>query len=342
MIYLISFIIAISLLVIIHEGGHFVVAKAVGMKVNEFSVGMGPKLIGFKKGETEYNLRAVPIGGFIRPEGEDEESSDPRAFNNRPLWARAAVVAAGPISNFILAYLIIILLITFSGIQYITIGEIIPNTPAASSNLQKGDVIKKVNGQNIYIFEELIDLVNSTNGGDLNLLVLRNKEPINISIPVKYSETDKRYIIGIRPGSSDPVSFSPGVNFKESLYYSASLSKQLEYGVKKLLTFNITKDDVAGPVGIVVISGEAAKAGLYTYTILIALLSLSLGIFNLFPIPALDGGRLLFFLIEAIRRKKIEPQREAMVHFIGFVFLMGLIVLVTFNDIKRYAGIWFQ
>ena len=335
--YAISFIFAISVLVLIHEGGHFIVAKLVGIKVNEFSIGMGPKLYGFQKGETAYNLRWIPIGGFIKPEGEDEESEHPRAFGNKPLWARAAVVAAGPISNFILAYVIIVLLISFWGVNYITIGDVMPNSPAASVGLQKGDVIKKVDNKNIYIFEELIDMINRANGKDINLTILRNKQETVINVPLKYNEENKRYIIGIGAGMSTPISFSISKNFTESLYYSSSLTTQIQYGLKRMFTGQITKDDVSGPVGIVMISGAAASAGAYPYVTLIALLSLSLGIFNLFPIPALDGGRLIFFLIEGIRRKRIEPEKEAMVHFVGFALLMVLIIFVTFNDVKRWV-----
>lgn len=340
MIYLVSSVIAFSILILIHEGGHFIVAKYVGMKVNEFALGMGPKIFGVQKGETLYTLRAIPIGGFIRPEGEDEESNDPRAFGNKPLWARAAVVAAGPIANFILAFVIIISLLTVAGLPVITVGEVTEGMPAASAGLKSGDVITKINGTNIFIFEELVDVVNNSKGSNIIMNVIREGKEVTLAIPPTYSDSLKRYVIGIKPMPKLTIyKSSYSENFKGSLVYSTSLSKQIVYGLKRLFTGQATKDEIAGPVRIVSITGEVAKLGIFSFIHFVALLSLSLGIFNLFPIPALDGGRLLFMGIEAVRGKPVDQQKEATVHFIGFVLLITLMLLVTYNDIKLLLGI---
>lgn len=335
MAYLIGSIIAFSVVILIHEGGHFLAAKAVDMKVNEFALGMGPKLFGVQKGETLYTLRAFPIGGYIKPEGEDTKSDHPRAFGNKPLWARAAVVSAGPISNFVLAFVLIVGLITFAGVPLITIDEVLPDTPAARAGIKPGDVVKSIDGKNIYLFEELVDIVDKTKGTTLNLKIIRNGKELSMVMPTMYSEELKRNIIGIRPVPKMTFyNYSYLENFKHSFLYSFSLFKQIEYWFKRLFAGQVSKDEIGGPVKIISISGTVAKLGIPTFIHFIALLSLSLGIFNLFPIPALDGGRLVFFAVEGIRGRPIDPKKEAAAHLVGFLLLIVLLIVVTYNDIK--------
>lgn len=421
MFYLIGSIIAFSVLILIHEGGHFIVAKSVGMKVNEFALGMGPKIYSFQKGETLYSLRAFPIGGFVKPEGEDDKSDHPRAFGNKPLWARAAVVSAGPISNFLLAFLIIIVLLTFAGVPYIYVGDIPAGTqsyglqkgdmitkvdnksifiadeingivkennsqtvdltilrdkqetilrvptvysnlinqnvlgvhtitiwdvskgmPSERAGILKGDVLTKIDGTDIFIYDELVKAVDNAKGKNILVSVVRNGVAQDLSVQTSFSEELGRYIIGIIPDQMYGLNVeNRGIvkNFTESFGYSTSLTKQIGYGLKKLFTGKVSKNEIAGPVGIIQLSGKVLEAGIYEFINFVALLSLSLGIFNLFPIPALDGGRLVFMAIEGIRGKPVEQQKEAMVHFVGFMALILLMIVVTFNDIKRVFGL---
>lgn len=329
-------ILVFSALILIHEFGHFIVAKAVGIKVNEFSLGMGPRITGIKRGETEYNLRAIPIGGFIRPEGEDTESEDPRAFGNKPLWARFAVVAAGPIFNFILAFIIIVALFTYLGRPAIIVGNLTAGMPAASSGLQVGDVITKINNKNVFLPTELVNAVSSSKGVNISMTVIRNNKEFTYSIPTKYSPTEKRYMIGVLPvpEAAGFVKTSYLENLKLSPSYLGSIMNEMVRELKALFTGKVSKDEVGGPVKIVEIISQVANTGALNVLNLLALLSLNLGIVNLFPIPALDGGRLLFFIIEGVRGKPIEQKKEAIAHMIGFVFLISLIILITINDIR--------
>lgn len=334
----IEVILVFSALILIHEFGHFIVAKSVGMKVNEFSLGMGPKLAGVKKGETEYNLRAIPIGGFIRPEGEDTESEDPRAFGNKPLWARASVVAAGPISNFILAFIIIIALFTYLGRPAIIVGSLTPGMPAESSGLQVGDIITKINNKNVFFPPELVNQVSSSNGANIFITVIRSNKPLTFSIPTKYVTSEKRYMIGVLPvpEAAGFVQSTYWENLQLSPSYLIAIMNEIGRELKGLFTGQVSKDDVGGPVKIIEITSQVAKTGVLNLLNLLALLSLNLGIVNLFPIPALDGGRLIFFAIEGVRGKPIEQRKEAIAHMVGFVFLISLIILITINDIRPW------
>lgn len=334
----IEVILVFSALILIHEFGHFIVAKAVGIKVHEFSLGMGPRITGIKRGETEYNLRAIPIGGFIRPEGEDAESEDPRAFGNKPLWARAAVVAAGPISNFILAFIIIIALFTYLGRPAIIVGNLTAGMPAASSGLQVGDVITKINDKNVFFPPELIKQISSSKDAKISMTVIRNNKELRFNIPKVYSQTEKRFMVGVLPvqEAAGFVQSNYWENLKLSPIYLAAIVDEIGRGLKGLFTGQVSKDEVGGPVKIIQITSEVAKTGIFNLLNLLALLSLNLGIVNLFPIPALDGGRLIFFAIEGIRGKPIEQKKEAVAHMVGFVFLISLIILITINDIKPW------
>lgn len=418
LLYIGSVCLSFGLIVLIHEGGHFLAAKAVGIRVNEFALGMGPKIFGIRKGETLYTLRALPIGGYIKPEGEDEESNDPRGFNNVSLWKRTAVVAAGPLANLILAFGIIIALIFFAGVPSIVIdtpltfsatntvlvkngdvvkmvnnkkiflmdefyenvsnvsgdsvnftlmrnnneinvtvpsiksqlidkkvvslntvlvGDITEGSPASKSQLKTGDIVTKLNGYDIYVPEEVLAVVSKSDGSPMEVKFNRAGKEITTTIIPTYSNEYGRYIIGISflPFfEGDFYKYSYSENFENSMLYSGELFNQLGSWVKRLFAGKVTKDEVGGPVKIISITVEVTKQGLYPFIHFIALLSLSLGIFNLFPIPALDGGRLVFFGIEAIRRKPVNQKIEGMIHFFGFILLILFLIFVTFNDVR--------
>lgn len=416
-------LIVFSVLVLIHEFGHFLLAKKNGIGVTEFSLGMGPRIASFVKGETRYSWKLIPFGGSCMMVGEDEESDRQDAFDKKSVWARISVVAAGPIFNFLLALVLSIVYIGLEGYDQAQVTNVNSGYAAEEAGLQEGDVITEYNGKNIVLYRDLwlYQYVNPASKKPVFIKYERNgKEYSTTLMPSKYysmgisyygdekpcevttSEGTAVYEAGIRSGdiivavngnkittgkelsdymSENPMDgsemkvtvqrdgketdyvitpkkagyttgFSYGTRVKTSalgvLRYSFS---ELRYdmestftGFKMLFTGKASKDDVSGPVGIVKIVGDSYEEtkdyGAYYVFLQIAyltiLFSVNLGVLNLLPFPALDGGRLVFLFIEAIRGKRVPKEKEAIVHFAGMVVLMLLMVLILFNDISKF------
>ena len=343
-----------SLLVVIHEFGHFIVAKKSGVWVQEFSVGMGPMLVSKKIGETLYSIRLLPIGGFCRMLGEEADDMDrsQRAFNAKSVPIRMAIMAAGPIMNFVLAFVLVFLLTGSSYIIYPVIEKVTAGSPAEEAGLMQGDRITEINGQNVYIYEDLQLIMAGNRGEEITVTIERNGEEITKAItPVQSAETGG-YIMGFNPLLENGL-FAEDIEgyqragiwdtLKTSFYTVIYFIKQIVIGLVRIFTMNVTSEEVSGPIGIVQVIGNTYEAGMqYSFLVamqnvayLAALLSANLGAMNLLPIPALDGGRLLFLIIEAIRRKPIPPEREGLITFAGFAVLMLLMVVVAFNDIVK-------
>jgi len=354
---LIVFILVFGVIVIAHEFGHFIIAKLNGIKVLEFAIGMGPVLFKVRKGETDYVLRLLPLGGACMFEGEDGVYSDDKqkesdqkeqitektegAFNDANVWARIATVFAGPLFNIILAYLLSLIIVSFSGVVTPTINGITEGYPAMEAGLQAGDVITEMNGENIYLQGE-VSLISSLNQGEpIDIEYKRGEQTYNTTIVPKYSEEDGRYYIGFTIGENKECK---GLDL---IKYSAyEVRYWLNATVKSLLMLvqgKLTANDLSGPVGIAVTIDETIEVakpyGISTVVLTMinfaVLLSVNLGVMNLLPLPALDGGRLIFLFIEVLRGKPIPPEKEGVVHFIGFVALMILTVFVLYNDLAR-------
>lgn len=349
---IIVFILVFSVVVVAHELGHFLIAKLNGIRVVEFAIGMGPALIKFTKGETKYVLRLLPLGGACMFEGEDgiysekdEAGNSPQkqegAFNEANVWARIATVFAGPFFNIILAFLLSLIVVGFSGSTKPTISSLMEGYPAEQAGLQVGDVITKIDGERIYLQGE-VTLISSLNQGEsLEVEYLRGEDKQKTLLVPQFSEEDQRYYMGFTIGEHVECS---GISL---LKYSAyEVRYWLKATVKSLLMLvqgKLSSDDLSGPVGIAVTIDETLEVtkpyGLPTVVLTMinfaVLLSVNLGVMNLLPIPALDGGRLLFLLFEVIRGKPIPPEKEGVVHFVGFVALMLLMVFVMYNDIAR-------
>lgn len=341
---IVIFIIVFSIIVIFHELGHFWLAKANGIQVNEFSLGLGPTIWGFKKGETKYSIKALPFGGACMMEGEDDDSDNPRAFPNKNVWQRISVVFAGPFFNFIMAFVVIYILLCINGYVKPVLSGIEPGYPAEAAGLQAGDEIIGLNGYNVHFAEEIQIYLAVHKGEEIKFTVLRDGEKVAMNISPKLTE-EGNYLYGFSYLSAD--SYVKG-NAWENVSYSFYKMKYYIYAtvesLKMLFTGGASFNDLSGPVGIVKEGGmqtaEVVKSAGVGYGILyilewVALLSANLGVMNLLPIPALDGGRLLFLIIEAIRRKRIDPQKEGIVHGIGIVLLLLLMVVVMFNDIRK-------
>lgn len=353
-------IIVFSLIVIVHELGHFLVAKKVGICVQEFSVGMGPVLVSKLVGETQYSLRMLPFGGFCKMQGEDgdeedsktNENYDPsRSFSSKTVLQRMAVIFSGPAMNFVLAFVLIFIILGLSGFFVPMIKVVYDNTPAQEAGLESGDRLLKVNGQRILIYQDYSMALDGKDAGSpIDYEILHNGEKKSITITPTYSEENSRYMVGFtfdahyglfgekvegytRAGIADTAVADVGL--------MSYFVKSVIVGFVKLFSFQVKSNEVAGPIGIIGAIGDSYEAGIkYSTTdafvnlaTLSALLSTNLGVLNLFPIPAMDGGRLAFLVVEGIRRKPVNPDIEGRIHFAGFMLLMAFMAVVAFNDI---------
>ena len=321
-----------GIVVAVHEFGHFFVAKLNKITVHEFAIGMGPVIFQKEKNGTNYSLRAIPMGGFVAMEGEDEESDDPNAFCQKNPLQKMAVIFAGPFMNFVLTIVTFILLFTLSGVPVNKVGNIIENSPASKSELKVGDEIKSINGTNIKSWNDIPTTIAGTKG-DVTLQVIRDGQTKEIVITPE--EKNGRRTVGIYPMYEK--NFSSSISQAFSQTYNVSLS-MLDF-IKKLFTGKVDFNYVSGPVGIVKEMGSSVNSGLATVINYIAFISLNLGIMNLLPIPALDGFRLLTSFVELITRKKLNKKMEYIVNAAGMVFLISIMLLVTYKDlIKIFTG----
>ncbi|MBE6036679.1 MAG: RIP metalloprotease RseP [Clostridiales bacterium] len=323
-------ILIFCLLIFVHEFGHFIAAKAVGIRVNEFSLGMGPRLLHKQGKETEYSLRLLPIGGFCKMEGEDEESEDPRAFNHKPIPARILVVVSGALMNFITCIVIITLMYLTSGFTTTTIGAVVDGYPAAEAGVRAGDTILEIDGAPIESWNDILNRINEAEGDTLSLAVERDGKTLRLSSPLVTGEGGRK-MIGIEVQKEYDFFRSVKYGFTGTWEWAKSM-----YGYfGQLFTGQGSMDDLMGPVGIVATINDQAKLGFIYIVNLTAMISLNLGIVNLLPLPALDGGRLVFLLISLITGKKISEETEGKVHFVGLLLLFGLMIFLVFQDMGR-------
>ncbi len=403
MIKILIAILVFGIIIAVHEFGHYIVAKLSDIKVNKFAIGMGPAIFKFKKGETEYSLRLLPFGGFCEMEGEDKNSDNKRAFNNKPIINRIAVIAAGAIMNLILGFILIVISTSISNdrITTTTITKFDKNASSVESGLQVGDEITKINGMTAFTDMDVAYKITTTKDDTFRLEVKRDGKKVVLDDVKIYSYF---YVRNIDKSKADE--FSPYYSYDEdtneytkvndlgdlerAYYYDSNVKEYvsavffedkddaytelqkaesivdfsvdsegknvgtvLSYSFRKTLTIGqmvwsslvdlvsgkYGMKDVSGPVGIVSVIGKSIDSGVqfkenFLMIMNIAIfITINLGMFNLFPLPALDGGRLFFLIIEAIRRKPIDPEKEGMVHFVGLVIAMLLMLALTFNDI---------
>ena len=333
-------ILLFSFIVFFHELGHFLLAKKNGIDVDEFAIGMGPAIYSKEYKGTRYAVRILPIGGFCAM-GEDEEANDsPNNFNNKSVWARISVIAAGPVFNFILAFLCAVIFIACVGFDRPVVKRVSEGTPAAEAGLEAGDVIVKLNSKSIHIFRE-ISLYNQFHQGE--------------ETKVTYERDGERHTVTLTPQKDESGYYIFGI--VSGGYEKGSVFEVLKYGVYEvkywidmtleslgqLLTHAVGVEQLSGPVGVVSVVDstyqQSKSDGVYYVFLnmlrIAILLSANLGVMNLLPIPALDGGRALFLVIELIRGKRVPPEKEGYVHLTGMVFLLLLMAFVMFNDIKR-------
>jgi len=398
----------------IHELGHFLFAKRAGIFVREFSLGLGPKLISIKKGETQYSLRILPFGAYVRMAGEDpevieikngdkigvtlnpkgqvtdiflddkvshgskviiveevdlekalmikgtNESDDifhypvsrnsilhyekqkvqiapwDRQFGSKPLLDRFLTVLAGPVFNILLTIILFFIVFSIVGVpsNKVVLGEITVHSPAQTAGLQQGDWVRSINGKTIDSSQDFIGVVEKSPNKAIELLVNRQGVDQVVSVTPKYDDKTKTGKIGVViTQAQKKATLAEAASY--SVKNTIAMTKIILDGFKMIISGHVGMNDLAGPVGIMKITSDAAKQGLATLLNWASILSLYLGIFNLLPIPALDGSRLLFFTVEGFRGKPIDPKKESLVHLIGFAFMMLLMIVVTVNDVSR-------
>ena len=360
MLNILAAVLLFGFIVLVHEFGHFLLA----IGVVEFSVGMGPRLISFQKGETRYSIKALPFGGSCMMVGEDAENPDPKAFNNKPVLSRIAVIAAGPVFNFILAFLFAMIIVAQVGHDAPVLTGVMEGSPAEEAGLQAGDCITRINGRHITAYRDIMLYTFSHPGQEMKVQFTRlsdglagteagasaeatgkNDGPTSgmVVLTPRFSEEYNSYMMGVQFGGYQKVhGILPLIHYSAYEVKYCVMSTMDSLGM--LFRHQIRAEEaVTGPVGIVNMVGETVQEGRQIGARAVALvlanwvllLSSSLGIMNLLPIPALDGGRLVFLLIELVRGKPVDPEKEGMVHMAGMAVLMTLMVLVLFNDIRN-------
>lgn len=311
-----------------HELGHFMMARAVGVKVNEFAFGMGPAVWQKQGKETLYSIRIFPVGGFCAMEGENEESDHEGAFNNKPWWAKILVLIAGAAMNVLIAVVVMSVIILISGTATTTVDKVENESPAQIAGLKQGDKIEYISGKKIEDWNNVSKSIGNK-GKKIEIKVSRNGKYETFKINPR-KEKD-RYVIGITPVIEKSPSKAIIGGFKSTWY----ITRQMYKSLGMLASGNVAMKDVSGPVGMIGLVHQSAARGLISFFYLVALISLNLAIFNLLPLPALDGGRIIFVIIRMITGKAITDKQEAMVHGAGMVLLLSLMVFVTWNDIIK-------
>lgn len=327
---IISFVVIFGLIVFVHELGHFMFAKWHKIRVEEFAMGMGKRLFGFRRGETVYALNALPIGGYVKMDGEDTVSDDPRAFSNAKPFAQFQVLVAGAMMNFALGLVALTLLFLNQGVPINAVGSTIDDMPAAAAGILAGDLIISINGHPTETWEDVTKEIKAAEQS-VDIKILRQQKEVNIQFNVAIDPKSNKKVIGIMPAYEKRL----GSSFQYAVKEFGSISTAILDFFRQIPTKGVDGNDVAGPLGMAQIVGDAAAAGIAPLLGLTALFSINLGIFNLLPFPALDGGRLIFVIIEMVTGKRPSKEKEGLVHGIGMMILLGLMVLVLLNDFNR-------
>ena len=329
-------IVIFGLIILIHELGHFLTAKMFGVKVHEFAIGMGPKLFGKQKGDTFYSVRLIPMGGYVKMEGEDTDSQDPAAFNNKKPWQRFIILFAGAFMNLLLGFVLLVTLNAASPrlpvVPTMEVAAVQEGYGAEAAGMQPGDTILEVDGNRLH---NRLDLLLALDGKD-RVSVTVDRSGQKHTLPVTLTDVDGSRVLGIQQAVEEK---NVGNLLSYSFFETFSIVKLTYQSFFGMFTGEVAVEQMSGPVGIVTEISNAAQTGFFDVLFLAIIITLNLGIVNLFPLPALDGGRIVFVLWEMITKKKLKPEHEGLIHFIGFVILILFMLYITRNDIMRlFAG----
>ena len=348
-------VVVLGLLIVVHEFGHFIVAKRSGVGVLKFSIGFGPRLFGRTVGGTEYVLSAIPLGGYVKMVGEDPDATeaiDPRiSFSHQKVWKRVAIVVAGPVFNLLFAFVAFSLVLALYGERVPSnaakVGGVMPDMPAARAGLERGDVVTAVDGQPIGTWDELSKAIRGSEGHPVVVALQRGDQSLTVTVNPE-SQPDKNmfgevvgqaYVIGIERGF-DEVAVGPFEAIVAGARQTASWIQILVTSVVKILQGRISSQDIGGPLLIGQAAAQQAKAGFDSLLSFMAVISINLGILNLLPIPVLDGGHLLFFAVEGVMRRPLDMRHREIMQQVGLVILIGLMAFAFYNDILRVIRGW--
>ena len=333
-------IVLFGVIIFIHELGHFVSAKLSGVKVNEFAIGMGPALFKFKKGETLYALRLLPIGGYVAMEGEDGESTDERAFGKAKVWKRMIIVVAGAIMNLLLGLVLVGLYLGISSdLSEPTVAKFDENAKSPQYGLQVGDRITDINGMRIFTTLDFSVAMTSDTDGIVDLVVERNDEKIVLNdVKFELEEYEGQNVVRI-DFYIKGLENSFGNVLTQSFKWTASMARLVWISLAELIKGNLSFSELSGPIGIVSVVADSASTILQDITpilYLMAFLTINVGTMNLLPFPALDGARFLILIIEAIRRKPMNPKYEGIIHGVGMIILLGFMLIISVSDVSKF------
>ena len=322
-------IILFCVLIFPHELGHFVCAKLCKVQVNEFALGMGPAIFKRQKGETLYALRLIPIGGYCAMEGENEESENPRAFNNKKAWQKIVVLVAGSFMNVLICVVIMVIIAATTGTAT-TVIQTVDHSMPAYGVIEPEDEILKVNGNKIYSWQDVGTFMQES-GETARITVLRDGKKLSLDVPTTVDEEQNRKVIGVEC----KVDHGLGDAFARGIRSTGEMAVSMYDAIKMLFTGKASMEDLSGPVGIISIVDKTKSYGLMSFFYLMAFISLNLAFVNMLPFPALDGGRIVFVIIRKITGKMISDELEGSIHTIGMLLLLALMFYVTWNDIVR-------
>ena len=345
-----------TIIVVVHEYGHFIAARKNGILVEEFAVGMGPKIIGWQRGDTLYTIRALPIGGYCKMMGmEDDGANDERSFNSKKVWQRMTVIIAGVVMNFLLAVVLAAILISSTVLQTTNIMEVVPGSPAEVAGIMPGDRLVRIDGRRVHSFEYISHHLARSAGEPVDIVVRRSGANQSVNLTPNFE--NGRFMMGVRLeikaglfiGGADNIATAGPLETLRAAWGLSMYSVTLVLdGLSMLVNRQVGIGDLAGPIGVgqvvdtqlqAAAQSPAPVRAAFLFSVNMALLlSANLAVLNLLPLPALDGGRLIFLIIEGVRRKPLPPEKEGWIHMAGFVLVLGLALLVAFNDILRIVS----
>ena len=350
MISLLLFAVVLSVLILVHEWGHFFVAKRFGIRVERFSLGFGPKVFSLKRKETEYRLSWFPLGGYVKMAGETKDeplTGEKWEYLSRSVWERFAVVFAGPFLNYLLAFFVFAVVFAIGNPQVTSkIGKVMENYPAQAAGIREGDRVLSVNGKKVQYWEEVTTLIRKTSEeGTVQVMVERNETKVPFTLRPKtveeknlFGERKKFALIGISPSEEVVLVRYP---VPQAIGMAAKQVAQLTYltlkAISRMLTGHMAvKESLTGPIGIFVITEQAARLGIRYLLQMVGVLSASLAIFNVLPIPVLDGGHLFFLVLERLKGKPVSERIQELSRQVGMALLIGLMLIVFYNDFSRF------
>jgi len=340
LLYILYALLILSVLVTVHELGHYTAGRLLGFCVMEFSIGMGPRVVKVEKNGIIYSLKAFPIGGSCRFAGEDEVAQGRGDFNAMPKWRRAVALASGAFCNILFAFILTIILLTAYGKLDTSrnfIGEVNVGSSAAAAGMLEGDLLVSINGKPIDRYEAIRSLLDKAKDGSARIVVERGGAPVTLHLTDMFDAEQGRNMMGVTIDGSgyEKIRYGFFGAISESARFMTDMIGEMFKFLGQLVTGRVSSQDIAGPVGIVDLFVTYAPQGFEVVLQIAVLLSVNLGFINLLPLPALDGGRLVFIGIEAIRKKRIPEEIEGRIHAMGFLLLMGLVLFVTVMDITR-------